>query len=441
LTHELLEDFSLTPVPPEKRKHWISVAMVWIGVAIVMSAILRGMMVGMGLGSLKSLVAAYLLGEVMLIVMMGLTGFIGAKVGLATPLVARGPFGSVGSQIISLCLAGSSIGWFGVQAGLFAETVNAYTGTKVPVSYIAFAAGMVMMSTAVFGFRGLKMLSWIAVPLMLLILIAAMIKIGGNFLPHHILVNLAKNHHPDPYPLTIGGAASLVAGGFIVGAVTSPDVYRYARSRVRDIFYAATLAMGVSALMHIVGSVLTMATGEYHEKLPLLIISPQYLGLGLVGFVVLALAQWTSNDNNLYSAVLALNNIIRWDKWKLTIVAGIASSLLAAAGILGRIELFLTLLTVGIGPIGGIIIAHYYLLKRHIGEQVQWGATRLCNIKALIVYFISFGIGWITSGHPFTIRIFPFSAFAFNGIVSAMLLYYLVMKLESRKNRRSDIWL
>ena len=433
MTHELLEDFSLTPVPPERRRPWISVAMVWIGVAIVMSAILRGMMIGMGLGSFKSLIAAYLLGEVMLIVMMGLTGFIGAKVGLATPLVASAPFGSVGSQIISLCLAGSSIGWFGVQAGLFAETVNAYTGTKVPVSYVAFAAGMLMMSTAIFGFRGLKMLSWIAVPLMMLVLIVAMLKIGQSFLPHHILVNLAKNHHPDPYPLTIGGAASLVAGGFIVGAVTSPDVYRYARKRVRDIFYAATLAMGVSALMHIVGSVLTMATGEYHEKLPLLIISPQYLGLGLVGFVVLALAQWTSNDNNLYSAVLALNNIIRWDKWKLTIVAGVASSLLAAAGILGRIELFLTLLTVGIGPIGGIIIAHYYLLKRQFGEHGQWGATTSCNFKALGVYFVSFVIGWITSGHPYTIRFFPFSAFAFNGIVSAMLLYYLVMKWGGAK--------
>ena len=432
---ELLEDYSLTPVPLEQRRHWISVAMVWIGVAIVMSAILRGMMIGMGLGSFKSLIAAYLLGEVMLIVMMGLTGFIGAKVGLATPLVARAPFGRVGSQIISLCLAGSSIGWFGIQAGLFAETVNAYTGTKVPVPYIAFAAGMVMMSTAVFGFRGLKMLSWIAVPLTLVVLIAAMIKIGRNFLPHHVLVNLAKNHYPDPYPLTIGEAASLVAGGFIVGAVTSPDVYRYARKRVRDIFYAATLAMGVSALMHIIGSVLTMATGQYHEKLPLLIISPQYLGLGFVGFIVLALVQWTSNDNNLYSAVLALNNIIRWDKWKLTIVAGVISSLLAAAGILGRIELFLTLLTVGIGPIGGIIIVHYYLLRHSAEEHGQWGVTKTCNFKALIVYFVSFGIGWITSGHPYIIKFFPFSAFAFNGIVSAMLLYYAVMKLERRSKK------
>jgi len=217
-----------------------------------------------------------------------------------------------------------------------------------------------------------------------------------------------------------------------VGADTRPDVYRYARKRVRDIFYAATLAMGVSALMHIIGSVLTMATGQYHEKLPLLIISPQYLGLGFVGFIVLALVQWTSNDNNLYSAVLALNNIIRWDKWKLTIVAGVISSLLAAAGILGRIELFLTLLTVGIGPIGGIIIVHYYLLRHSAEEHRQWGVTKTCNFKALIVYFVSFGIGWITSGHPYIIKFFPFSAFAFNGIVSAMLLYYAVMKLGSR---------
>jgi hypothetical protein len=51
------------------------------------------------------------------------------------------------------------------------------------------------------------------------------------------------------------------------------------------------------------------------------------------------------------------------------------------------------------------------------------------NVKSLVVYITAFLIGWTTSGHPFTIDIFPFSIFAFNGILSAVVLYYLVMRL------------
>ena len=70
---ELLEDFSLESVPLEKRKAWINLAVIWIGIAVVMSAIFRGMMIGLGLGKISSVIFSYLLGEIILIAMMGLT--------------------------------------------------------------------------------------------------------------------------------------------------------------------------------------------------------------------------------------------------------------------------------------------------------------------------------------------------------------------------------
>ncbi|MEW6455823.1 MAG: cytosine permease [Acidobacteriota bacterium] len=427
---EILEDYSLKHVPVEYRRPWIDTAMVWIGVAIVMSALLRGMMVGMGLGSIKSVLFAYLLGEVLLIAVMTLTGFIGAKVGLSTPLLAKISFGENGSLFISLCLALSFMGWFGVQAGLFAETLVSYTKTSIPVPYLAFISGILMMIPAIFGFKGLKTLSWGAVPPMVLIFIYVAFKMGHNFLPSEELVEIAKNHSPSPYPLTLGGAASIIAGGFIVGAVTSADVFRYSRPRFRDIFYAASLSMGISAMMQLVGSILSMTTGLYHEHLPDIIISSEYAGLGIVGFLAIAFAQWTTNDSNLYSSVLAFNNIFRWSRWKLAVIVGIFSSLLGAFGILERLGLFLSLLSIGIGPIGGIIIADYYILgRRRKVENIADVQNKGWNPVALGVYIISFIIGFITSGHPIVINIFPFSIFAFNGIISAILLYWLGMKI------------
>jgi cytosine permease len=430
---ELLEDFSLESVPLERRKTWINLAVIWIGIAVVMSAIFRGMMIGLGLGKISSVIFSYLLGEIILVAMMGLTGFIGARTGFSTPLIANFSFGRVGAIIISLSIAFSLIGWFGVQAAFFARTVQFYFETDFPLPVFSFLCGILMMIPAIFGIRGLSALSWLASPFMIIIFLWGIIKIGFHFLPPETLITAALNHQPDPYPITLGAAASIVAGGFIVGATTSADIFRYARPRMKDIFLAAVIAMAASAFLHIVGSVLAMNTGVYHERLPEIVIGSQYLGLGFIGFLALLLAQWTTNDSNIYSSVLALNNIFRAKRWKTTIVAGVFASLFAALGILERLELFLIILTVSIGPIGGIFICDYYLLKRLKKEDFRKKTYSKINYKALAVYAVSFLIGWTTSGHPFTTHIFPFSVFAFNGIISSIILYYIVMKIFPEK--------
>ncbi len=426
---ELLEDFSLESVPLERRKSWINLAVIWIGIAVVMSAIFRGMMIGLGLGKISSVIISYLLGEIILVAMMGLTGFIGAKTGFSTPLIANFSFGRIGAIIISLSIALSLIGWFGVQAAFFARTIQFYFKTDFSLPVFSFLCGIIMMIPAIFGIRGLSALSWLASPFMIMIFLWGIIKIGFHFLPSETLLAAALNHQPDPYPITLGAAASIVAGGFIVGATTSADIFRYARPRIKDIFMAAAIAMTASAFLHIVGSILAMNTGAYHEKLPELVIGSQYLGLGFIGFIVLLLAQWTTNDSNIYSSVLALNNIFRVKRWKMTIIAGIFASLFAAMGILERLELFLIILTVSIGPIGGIFICDYYLLRKLRKKDFGKSTFSKINYKALGVYIVSFIIGWTTSGHPFTIKTFPFSVFAFNGIISSIILYYIVMKI------------
>jgi cytosine permease len=429
----IFEDYSLQSVPLAKRKSWVDIAVVWIGIAVVMSAIFRGMMIGLGLGKITSILVSYLLGEIILIVVMVFIGYVGAKTGLSTPLIANHSFGRIGAIIISLSIALSLIGWFGVQAAFFARTVQFYFGTHFSLPLFSFFCGILMMIPAIFGIRGLSTLSWIASPFMIMIFAVGIFKMGFHFLPSETLISLAKAHQPDPYPLTVGMAASIVAGGFIVGATTSADIFRYARPRKKDIFAAATLAMLVSAFLHLVGSFFAMNTGVYHESLPDLIIDNQYLGFGFVGFIVLLLAQWTTNDSNLYSSVLALNNIFRIKRWKMTLIAGIFASAFAALGILERLELFLILLTVCIGPIAGIFICDYYLLRNLGKNSINRKTKSKTNFNALAAYVVSCLIGWTTSGHPFTFHVFPFSVSAFNGILSSVVLYYILIKIFPEK--------
>lgn len=428
-TPKIMEDYDLKPVPSEQRRSWVDLAMIWIGAAIVVSALLRGMMIGLGLGRMTSVLLAYVLGEGLLIGIMALIGFLGARTGLTTSLLARGAFGPGGSILVSACLALTFMGWFGIQAGLFAEAVVSFTAWSIPVPTLTFLAGVTLMVPAVFGFRGLKALSYAAVPLMLVVFGYAAVKLGGQRLPAGELIDLARSHVPESYPLTIGAAASIVAGGFVVGAVASADVFRYARPRFREILYAATLSMAVSAAMQAVGSILAMATGLYHERLPDIIIQPEFAGLGLFGFLAIAFAQWTNIDLNLYSSVLAANTLIRWTRWKLAVAVGVVSSLLGALGILSRLGLFLSLLSISVGPIGGIILAHYYLVRRRFRllENRPW------NPVALGAYLISVIFGWVTAGHPVTIPVFPFSIFAFNGILVSVVLYWAGMTWFNRR--------
>lgn len=84
--------------------------------------------------------------------------------------------------------------------------------------------------------------------------------------------------------------------------------------------------------------------------------------------VVLVLAQWTTNDNNLYSAALAFSVIFRGArKWWLTAAAGVIGIILALpepVAIYGQFPQWLMFLGVLIPPIAGIYIADYYLVNR-----------------------------------------------------------------------------
>lgn len=424
---EALEDFSLRPVPADKRKTWVDITMVWVGVAVVLSAMLRGMMVGLGLGSPGRVLIAYGLGEFILIVLMSLTGYLGARTGLSTPLLASLTFGSHGSGIISFLLGIAFLGWFAVQAGLFAEAIMSYSPLPWPKASVSLLAGLLMMIPAVVGFRGLKALSWVAVPPMLAVFLYAAAKIGFHFLPREELMASVLRSQPSLYQLSLGEAASLVAGGFIVGAVTAADIFRYARPRLKEIALAASTAMITSALMQLVGSVLALTTGLPHDQLPRVLISPEFAGLGIFGFLAIALAQWTTNDSNLYSSVLAFNKLLPFRRWKLAVGLGVFASALAAAGILTRLSLFLSILAVACGPVGGILVVdHYFIQKPHDSSKLASTRKKMkFNWIALTAYFLATIVGWLTSGHPWRLPIFPFSVFAFNGILAGGILYWL----------------
>ncbi|HEX6989169.1 MAG TPA: cytosine permease [Bacillota bacterium] len=353
-----LKDYEREPVPDHLRKSWWQMGMVWLGIGITIAAFLLGGAVGAGLNLTDSFLAVFL-GSLVLTVIASLCGIVGARTNLSTAMIARFAFGERGVYLAALIMALGSYGWFGVQTGLFGDTaavvMEQLFGRSWPTGILILIGGVLMTSTAVFGYRAIEKLSTLAVPLMAILMFASV----GMVLRDHPWSQLVASPPPGT-PMPLGVAISIVAGSFMVGAVIAPDISRYAR-RPSDAVWAAVLGFQVGFVIVVfIGSILAQATGQ--ADLVQIMVS---LGWGVLAFVVLILAQWTTNDNNLYSAALAFSVVFRhWPKWQLTTVAGILGTILAVLGIYGQFVPWLQVLSALVPPLGGVYVADYFLVQR-----------------------------------------------------------------------------
>ncbi len=105
---------------------------------------------------------AVLIGNLLLGIYTSFLGYIGAKTGLTTHLLARFSFGVKGSWLPSLLLGGTQVGWFGVGVAMFAIPVGKATG--LDINLLIAVSGLLMTVTVFFGISALTVLSVIAVP-------------------------------------------------------------------------------------------------------------------------------------------------------------------------------------------------------------------------------------------------------------------------------------
>ena len=122
----------------------------------------------MGLNSdLLNFIYALLLGGIFLSIYTGILAYIGGRTGLSFDLLCRRAFGRFGSMLPSLLLTLTQIGWFGVCSAMLAIPVAEHLVCSVyPVLAVAC---MFMIYTAYIGFKGLEILSYIAVPMILVL--------------------------------------------------------------------------------------------------------------------------------------------------------------------------------------------------------------------------------------------------------------------------------
>lgn len=405
--------FSSKRVADSERVGWRAPLFNILGSNVAISELMVGGVLVLGM-SFKQLLVTSVIGNLMLVLILILQGNIGMREGLDTYSLAESTFGSTGGKwIISLILAITSFGWFGVQAGVAGlSLLRIFPGLNLTMSVVVL--GLLMMCFAVLGFNAMAKFNYLAVPPLIIMMVWGMYKaLSVNGIESILSYTPATE-------MTILEGLNVVIGVVIVGTIISPDQLRYTRS-IKDIVIIAVIGFAfISIFQQVAAGVLAMDSPSWDITEVL-----ENLGFNWIAFLILLLAAWSTNVSNAYSGGLALKTVFPSLKREaLTIIAGLIGTAIAASGIIFKFQEFLSLLSMTISGIAGIMWVDYYILNNRSLKNREG-----TNTIAIICWVLAFIVSFVTDKYKFFIP-------PINAMIAGGLLYYLLML--NKKGRNND---
>lgn len=415
------DDFALDRVPTAARRPMRDILWVRLGVLTAMSQFVLGAALGYGM-TFWNAFWAIVLGSVLLEIVALLIGIAGAWEGLPTGVLARwSGFGKYGSGLISLVVAVGSMAWFGVQNSIFADAVNRATQGYLGLPLCSALTGLFVTLIAIFGFRWLTWTASLTVPAFVGVVAYGISRV----LALESLPELVQMPPPGPGVSVVTGA-TMVAGGYMLGAVVTPDIARFCRSG-KDVFWMTLISTFLGELGIGLAAVLLAHAVRTPD-----VISIIFSVAGWIGVTVVSLATVKINDVNLYGSSLHLTNILqalfRWrvNRGVVTAVLGAVGTLFSILGILERFVDFLLILGVTVPPIAGVLVVDYFILKRD--RAVLATTRRTLSLPASCEWLNPVGIlAWLTG---FLASYFvPAGIASLNSVLASGLTYFAGMKL------------
>ena len=402
------DDYAQTPVPEKDRRSFFSISMVMLGYTFFAASMWTGGTLGTGLKLFPDLILTILAGNLILGVYGGFLGYAASSTNLSTHMLARYAFGSFGSKLPSFMLAFTQIGWFGVGVAMLAYPLNKLLG--LPVMPVILISGVLMTLTVVIGFKAIEWLSWVAVPAIILLGVWSM---GTAITESGGVAQLAAIEPKTTITFAVGVA--LGVGSFISGATLTPDFVRFAKSRAGGVSATIVGFTFGNSLMFFFGAIGAMAVGVADTAE---VLAAQGLLGG--GIALLALNIWTTNDNALYASGLGLSNITGWKRKTVTILGGVIGTIFADF-LYNNFVGWLTFLSVSLPPIGGIIIADFFIRR---GRRIAEGEKpEFVRIAALVAWACALGVSKISPAEGF------FCVAPLNAIITAAVVYLLADKI------------
>ena len=380
-------DYSLEAVPESARKGFWNMFFVMVGFTFFSASMSVGAKLGNGL-DLSGFIWACIIGGVILSAYCGVLAFIGASTGMTMDLLCRRAFGTKGSYLSSFLLGFTQIGWFGVGVAMFSIPAAELLGVNEWV--LTIIAGLLMTATAATGMKGLEIVAYISVPLIVILGVYSMITAGveGG--------GLAAIFGQSAGKISLFTGVGYVIGSFISGGTATPNFIRFAKNRKVAVWTTVIAFFLGNTLMFCFGAIGGAFTGK--EDIFYVMIAQ---GLAIPALIVLGANIWTTINNALYTGGLGLANITGKPMKHLTWVAGIIGTALAIWLYYNFVG-WLNILNCALPPIGMIVILDYFKNRskydgKHTEAVVNWFNVLGIIAAAIVANFLQWGIAAVNA--------------------------------------------
>ncbi len=391
-----LYNADLAPVGPGARTWtWTSIAALWVGMVVCVPTYMLASGLIQGGMSWWQAVITILLGNVIVLLPMALVGHAGTKHGIPFPVLLRSSFGTLGANVPALLRGLVACGWFGIQTWIGGSAIytllNILTGDGLkgaPLPLLGIDPGQ----TACFlGFwavhvwfiaRGTESIRWLetyAAPFLILMGLSllgwAYFKADGfgNMLsaPSQFGAGGAKE---GQFWSTFFPSLTAMVGFWATLALNIPDFSRYCATQRDQILGQAIGLPPTMALFSFIGVAVTSATVVIYGAPiwdPVALLGKMGGMTVVIALLVLAVATLTTNlAANVVAPANGFSNIsperisFRTGGY-ITAGLGIVMfpwKLLESAG--NYIFTWLIGYSALLGPIAGILISDYFVIRR-----------------------------------------------------------------------------
>jgi purine-cytosine permease-like protein len=349
----------LGPVPTgERQQSGLDLFLIFAGANIVATTL----QVGAGLAgtfTTRTALGVIVVGAVTGGALVAALAPIGPRLGVPSIVAARAALGFSGAQLLALLLFVTNFAWIALNNVIAASICARIFGGGRAEGIWAVAIGLVATVIVAGGPRAVRRADRWAVPAlsvagiaMTIACLRATIPAGPPAEPSARLVDWLRGF-------------DITAGYQVTWLLMFADYSRYNRSGGRPTAVAVFLGLALSAIWFMsLGLVAATVAGSSDPGEMILA-----LRLGVWGALLVMAATLTTNFVNIYMSALALKSLRpavsdRAGVWFIGIV-GAALSVLSTAW-LNRFADFTILLAGILVPIGGILLAHFFLLNRTV---------------------------------------------------------------------------
>ncbi|WP_251230499.1 purine-cytosine permease family protein [Adlercreutzia aquisgranensis] len=355
-------EYAFEPVPESKRKTGISLFMVLAGYPIAVSNFVTGAAVGYRMPFAEA-TAAFLCADAFLIavaIMMGLAAF---ATGYSTAFLSRMVFGKRGSAIFSALIVLSSVTWIGINGNTFGSMVTAnFPAIAVPSVIIGVVIILVWSISAAHGYKGMEIVSWMGVPTAVAMGVICFVMVGMQSGGYGSLLSFAP---PAGMEMGFTDATASIVGSWLFGCLIAADVCRFAKSKRHVVVCCAgAFLLGLFGFQMVGCVVAQIAQNPNFSEATAL------MGLGYLVLACTLVCLCTTQDNNIYGAGLAMQNILSETKLggkvthtQMAVFITALSSVLALCNILDYLLPVITFLSVLLSPVPALIVSERVFVK------------------------------------------------------------------------------